>query len=141
MRTLKRPMFKIGGKAQAGNDGIMSGLVDREELQAGTPLQNVNATFDPFYQTPDMDQLRAFQSIGMGNPFRAKKDMAGRFANIFSLRPADPKKDIVKNIVESAPIVQKKEASERSFINTRTIKTISKIFFWKFRKCFKTNYT
>ena len=29
MRTLKRPMFKIGGKAEAGNDGIMSGLVDR----------------------------------------------------------------------------------------------------------------
>ena len=29
MRTLRRPMFKIGGKAEAGNDGIMSGLVDR----------------------------------------------------------------------------------------------------------------
>ena len=55
MRTLRRPMFKIGGKAEVGNDGIMSGLVDREELQAGTPLQNVNATFDPFYQTPNMD--------------------------------------------------------------------------------------
>jgi hypothetical protein len=47
MRTLKRPMFKIGGKAQAGNDGIMSGLVDREELQAGTALEK-------------------FQSIGAG---------------------------------------------------------------------------
>ena len=93
MRTLRRPMFRVGGKSEVGNDGIMSGLVDREELQAGTPLQNVNATFDPFYQTPNMDQLRAFQSIGMGNPFRAEKDMAGRFANIFNLRPADPKKD------------------------------------------------
>jgi len=36
MRTLRRPMFRIGGKSEVGNDGIMSGLVDREELQAGT---------------------------------------------------------------------------------------------------------
>ena len=36
MRTLRRPMFKIGGKAKSGNDGIMDGLVDREQLQKGT---------------------------------------------------------------------------------------------------------
>ena len=48
MRTLKRPMFKIGGKAEAGNDGIMSGLIDREQLQAGTALEK-------------------FQSIGAGD--------------------------------------------------------------------------
>ena len=46
MRTLKRPMFKIGGKAEVGNDGIMSGLVDREELQAGTPLQKFQSIGD-----------------------------------------------------------------------------------------------
>ena len=40
MRTLKRPMFRIGGKAEVGNDGIMSGLVDREELQDGTAQEN-----------------------------------------------------------------------------------------------------
>ena len=40
MRTLKRPMFKMGGKAEVDNDGIMSGLVDREELQAGTAQEN-----------------------------------------------------------------------------------------------------
>ena len=51
MRTLRRPMFRIGGKSEVGNDGIMSGLVDREELQAGTPLQNVNATFDRDWET------------------------------------------------------------------------------------------
>jgi hypothetical protein len=32
-RTLKRPMFRRGGKV---NDGIMTGLEDREKLQAGT---------------------------------------------------------------------------------------------------------
>jgi len=41
-------MFKIGGKAEAGNDGIMSGLIDREQLQAGTALEK-------------------FQSIGAGD--------------------------------------------------------------------------
>jgi hypothetical protein len=128
MRTLRRPMFRIGGKAEVGNDGIMSGLVDREELQAGTPLQNVDATFDPFYQTPNMDQLRAFQSIGMGNPFRAEKDMAGRFANIFNLRPADPKKDIVKNIVDSAPIVQEKKASETALSTQEQLRPYQKYF-------------
>jgi|8_EtaG_2_1085327.scaffolds.fasta_scaffold01793_3 hypothetical protein len=128
MRTLRRPMFRIGGKAEVGNDGIMSGLVDREELQDGTPLQNVNATFDPFYQTPDMDQLRAFQSIGMGNPFRAEKDMAGRFANIFSLRPADPKKDIISQVVESAPIVQKKKAAETALSTQEQLRPYQKYF-------------
>ena len=128
MRTLRRPMFRVGGKSEVGNDGIMSGLVDREELQAGTPLQNVNATFDPFYQTPDMDQLRAFQSIGMGNPFRAEKDMAGRFANIFNLRPSDPKKDIVSQVVESAPIVQEKKASETALSTQEQLRPYQKYF-------------
>ena len=128
MRTLRRPMFRVGGKAEVGNDGIMSGLVDREELQAGTPLQNVNATFDPFYQTPNMDQLRAFQSIGMGNPFRAETDMAGRFANIFNLRPSDPKKDIVSQIVKSAPIVQKKEASKEALSTQEQLRPYQKYF-------------
>ena len=32
-RTLRRPMFRRGGKV---NDGIMTGLEDREKLQAGT---------------------------------------------------------------------------------------------------------
>ena len=32
-RTLRRPMFRRGGSA---NDGIMSGLEDREKLQTGT---------------------------------------------------------------------------------------------------------
>ena len=46
MRTLKRPMFRIGGKAEVGNEGIMSGLVDREELQAGTALQKFQSIGD-----------------------------------------------------------------------------------------------
>ena len=134
MRTLKRPMFKIGGKAEVGNDGIMSGLVDRKELQEGTPLQNVDATFDPYYQTPNMDQLRAFQEIGMGNPFRANKDMAGRFANIFNLRPVDPKKDIISQVVEAAeigeaaPIVQKKKASEKATETQEQLRPYQKYF-------------
>ena len=33
MRTLRRPMFRIGGKSEVGNDGIMTGLVDREKLE------------------------------------------------------------------------------------------------------------
>ena len=36
MRTLRRPMFKLGGQAKEGNTGIMDGLVDREQLQEGT---------------------------------------------------------------------------------------------------------
>tara|TARA_R110000803_G_scaffold53558_2_gene109881 strand:+ start:2285 stop:3628 length:1344 start_codon:yes stop_codon:yes gene_type:complete len=35
MRTLRRPMFKIGGKAKSGNDGIMNGLVDRDQRAGG----------------------------------------------------------------------------------------------------------
>ena len=46
MRTLKRPMFKIGGKAEAGNDGIMSGLVDRKQLENGTALQKFQSIGD-----------------------------------------------------------------------------------------------
>jgi len=39
-RILKRPMFRRGGKA---NEGIMSGLVDREQYSTGTDIGNMTA--------------------------------------------------------------------------------------------------
>ena len=49
MRTLRRPMFRIGGKAEVGNDGIMSGLVDREKLQNGTAQEKFESVAPGFF--------------------------------------------------------------------------------------------
>ena len=49
MRTLRRPMFRIGGKSEVGNDGIMSGLVDREKLQAGTAKEKFESVAPGFF--------------------------------------------------------------------------------------------
>ena len=131
MRTLRRPMFRIGGKAEVGNDGIMSGLVDREELQEGTIAPFNRFTADtpgsPYFDNQvSMDNLRRFQELGMGNPYRELSGKAGFDSTLdYMLRPAP--NSIFKKVVESAPIVQRKSFGN-SFVNTRTIKTISKIF-------------
>lgn len=57
MRTLKRPMFKIGGKAEAGNDGIMSGLVDRGQYA------NSNAA-DLFKSIGDIQEIMPYNMKG-----------------------------------------------------------------------------
>ena len=75
MRTLKRPMFKIGGKAQAGNDGIMSGLVDREKLQEGTENPSMLDRFKsivlgPRYNDPNYTPPNLFpKNVGTGFEF------------------------------------------------------------------------
>ena len=75
MRTLKRPMFKIGGKAQAGNDGIMSGLIDREKLQEGTENPSMLDRFKsivlgPRYNDPNYTPPNLFpKNVGTGFEF------------------------------------------------------------------------
>ena len=134
-RILRRPMFRGGQVIDSRGTGITSGLMDTPkrglvdgpggyagELRTGGDLlKNVNTKFDPFFQNMNMDQLRAFQSLGMGNPFRAEKDMSGRFANIFNLRPADPNRSIVKKVIDAAPIVQEQKAFEADTDKNRQI--------------------
>ena len=116
MRTLKRPMFKIGGKAEAGNDGIMSGLVDREKLQEGT-IAPFNALLadtpgSPYFDNQvSMDNLRRFQELGMGNPYRMLSGKAGFDSTLdYILRPAE--NSIFKKIVDASPIVQEQKTAE-----------------------------
>tara|TARA_R110001592_G_scaffold8827_1_gene47839 strand:- start:4002 stop:5120 length:1119 start_codon:yes stop_codon:yes gene_type:complete len=55
MRTLRRPMFKLGGQAkEEGNTGIMDGLVDREQLQEGSKegAFPVGGKMDKFVNSP-----------------------------------------------------------------------------------------
>jgi len=103
-------------------------LVDREELQAGTALQNVDATFDPYYQTPNMDQLRAFQSIGMGNPFRAERNIPGRLKDAFTNIFDQPKNSIFKKLEESQPRVKKQKASETATTTQEKLRPYQKYF-------------
>jgi len=117
-KILRRPMFR-GGPVDSRGTGITSGLIDKpkrglvdepggyagEVRTGGDILQNVNRNFDLFYQDPNMDQLRAFQSLGMGNPFRDKFDLVGRLT-----RPAE--NSIFDKIKESAPIVQEQKQFE-----------------------------
>ena len=132
MRTLRRPMFKIGGKAEVGNDGIMTGLVDREKLQAGTIAPFNRFTADtlgsPYFDNQvNMDNLRRFQELGMGNPYRQLSGKAGFDSTLdYMLRPAP--NSIFKKVVESAPIVQKKEASEKALSTQEQLRPYQKYF-------------
>ena len=126
-RILRRPMFR-GGPVDSYGTGIASGLIDKPkrglvnepggyagELRTGCDiLKNVDRNFDLFYQDPNMDQLRAFQSLGMGNPFRDKFDLMGRLT-----RPA--KNSIFDKVVAAAPIVQEQEKFEEDVDKNRQI--------------------
>ena len=116
MRTLKRPMFRIGGKAEVGNEGIMSGLVDREELQNGTiaPFNTLLADTpgSPYFDNQvSMDNLRRFRELGMGNPYRMLSGKAGFESTLdYALRPAE--KSLAKTLYESQPRIKEKRAAE-----------------------------
>jgi hypothetical protein len=133
-KILRRPMFR-GGKVDSRGTGITSGLIDKPkrglvdepggyagELRTGGDiLKNVDRNFDLFYQDPNMDQLRAFQSLGMGNPFRDKFDLMGRLT-----RPA--KNSIFDKVVAAAPIVQEQEKFEEDVDTNRQILDNKKFF-------------
>ena len=46
-------------------------------------------------QNMNMDQLRALQALGMGNPFRAEKNMPGRFKDAFTNIFEQPKDKLI----------------------------------------------
>ena len=122
-KILRRPMFR-GGKVDSRGTGITSGLMDGGRVgykTGGDILRNVNARFDPFFQNMNMDQLRAFQALGMGNPFRAEKNMPGRFKDAFTNILEQPKDSIFTKIKESAPIVQKQKQFEEDTDKNRQI--------------------
>ena len=54
-KVLKRPMFRKGGQV---NEGIMTGIVDREQYQTGTPDPFIGET-DQFSFTPYMEKPTA----------------------------------------------------------------------------------
>jgi hypothetical protein len=133
-KILRRPMFR-GGRVDSRGTGITSGLMDKpkrglvdepggyagEVRTGGDLLKNVNTRFDPFYQNMNMDQLRAFQSLGMGNPFRSIKDMPGRFKNAFTFQEPARGDSLVDKIISSAPIVQEQEKFEEDVDKNRQI--------------------
>jgi hypothetical protein len=133
-KILRRPMFR-GGPVDSRGTGITSGLTDKPkrglvnepggyagELRTGGDiLKNVDRNFDLFYQDPNMDQLRAFQSLGMGNPFRNKFDLMGRLT-----RPAE--NSIFDKVVAAAPIVQEQEKFEEDVDTNRQILDNKKFF-------------
>ena len=133
-KILRRPMFR-GGAVDSRGTGITSGLTDKPkrglvdepggyagELRTGGDLlKNVNTRFDPFFQNMNMDQLRALQALGMGNPFRAEKNMPGRFKDAFTNIFEQPKDSIFTKIKESAPIVQEQKKFEEDVDKNRQI--------------------
>ena len=140
-KILRRPMFR-GGSVDSRGTGITSGLMDKpkrglvdepggyagEVRTGGDLLKNVNIKFDPFYQNMNMDQLRAFQALGMGNPFRPERDMLGRFKNAFTFKEPARGDSLVDKIVSSAPIVQEQEKFEEDVDTNRQILDNKKFF-------------
>ena len=147
-------MFR-GGPVDSRGTGITSGLTDKPkrglvdepggyagELRTGGDLlKNVNTRFDPFFQNMNMDQLRAFQSLGMGNPFRSERDMPGRFKDAFTNIFEQPEDSIFTKIKESAPIVQKQKQFEEDTDKNRQILDNKKFFSGDVDEVIKTKHS
>jgi len=84
MRTLRRPMFRIGGKSEVGNDGIMTGLVDREKLKEGTAQEKFESVAkqpslfgfrfnEPFFSIPTPEKRTGGTGGGSGFGFLSPK--------------------------------------------------------------------
>jgi len=129
MRTLKRPMFRKGGSA---NEGIMHGL-ERRGYDNGGKIEPFNRytadTFgSPYYDNEViMENLRRFQELGMGNPYRELSGRAG-FDNMwdFIMRPAEH--DIFRKIKAASPNVQKKEAAKKALETATQLSPYKKYF-------------
>tara|TARA_R100001082_G_scaffold71573_1_gene40869 strand:- start:108 stop:1223 length:1116 start_codon:yes stop_codon:yes gene_type:complete len=129
MRILKRPMFRKGGSA---NSGIMDGL-DRKGYDNGGRIEPFNRytadTFgSPYYDNEViMENLRRFQKLGMGNPYRELGGKAG-FDSIgdYIFRPAE--KDLFKSIHDAAPIVKKEKAAKEAMEKEAELKPYKKYF-------------
>ena len=129
MRILKRPMFRKGGSA---NSGIMDGL-DRKGYDNGGRIEPFNRytadTFgSPYYDNEAvMENLRRFQKLGMGNPYRELGGKAG-FDSIgdYIFRPAE--KDLFKSIYEAAPIVKKEKAAKEAIEKEVELRPYKKYF-------------
>tara|TARA_R100000008_G_scaffold2363_1_gene1885 strand:+ start:1217 stop:2272 length:1056 start_codon:yes stop_codon:yes gene_type:complete len=129
MRTLKRPMFRKGGSA---NSGIMDGL-DRKGYDNGGRIEPFNALTADTYGSPYydneavMENLRRFQKLGMGNPYRELGGKAG-FDSIgdYIFRPAE--KDLFKSIYEAAPIAKEKKAAKEAIKREVELRPYKKYF-------------
>tara|TARA_R100001129_G_scaffold182415_1_gene163000 strand:+ start:3255 stop:4340 length:1086 start_codon:yes stop_codon:yes gene_type:complete len=130
MRTLKRPMFRKGGSV---NEGIMHGLEDRKGYDKGGRIEPFNRytadTFgSPYYDNEVvMENLRRFQELGMGNPYRELSGKAG-FDSIadYIFRPA--KNSIFKKIYEAAPIVKAEKAEKEVMEKEAELRPYKKYF-------------
>ena len=119
-------MFRKGGSA---NEGIMHGL-ERKGYDNGGKIEPFNRytadTFgSPYYDNEViMENLRRFQKLGMGNPYRELGGKAG-FDSIgdYIFRPAE--KDLFKSIHDAAPIVKKEKAAKEAM--EKVIETAEKM--------------
>ena len=122
-------MFRKGGSA---NSGIMDGL-DRKGYDNGGRIEPFNRytadTFgSPYYDNEAvMENLRRFQKLGMGNPYRELGGKAG-FDSIgdYIFRPAE--KDLFKSIYEAAPIVKKEKAAKEAIEKEVELRPYKKYF-------------
>ena len=129
MAILKRPMFRKGGSA---NEGIMDGL-DRKGYDNGGKIEPFNALTADTYGSPYydneviMENLRRFQELGMGNPYKELSGRAG-FDNMwdFITRPAEH--DIFRKIYDAAPIVKKKKAAKKAMETATQLSPYKKYF-------------
>ena len=63
-RTLKRPMFRDGGRANSKGTGIMSGIEDREPYQEGGGVGYAQSPFKKFVVDPALNIASPFINVG-----------------------------------------------------------------------------
>jgi len=63
-RTLKRPMFRDGGRANSKGTGIMTGIEDREPYQEGGGVGYAQSPFKKFVVDPAKTMVSPFVNVG-----------------------------------------------------------------------------
>ena len=85
MRILKRPMFRKGGST---GQGIMTGLVDRTNMDVGGRAKELEKTYREILGRPDLDQLLITGGLNLLSGEGAGRGTLGEVATAFK-KPTD----------------------------------------------------
>lgn len=110
-KTLKRPMFRYGGKANSKGTGITSGLEDREEYYIGGNVGgNQMKTILDYMQDPRFQDTYKEPFVKPGSPVSQMMTRPERMKTLGFFEENIPaKQDTPKRVPEPQPFLSKKD--------------------------------
>jgi hypothetical protein len=110
MRILKRPMFRKGGST---GQGIMTGLVDRTNMDVGGRAKELEKTYREILGRPSIDQLLITGGLNLLSGEGAGKGTLGEVATAFKKPTEDLFTDIrARNLAAKKMGIEQAQAEE-----------------------------